>query len=219
MPRLFLALFASLFTLAATSASGAGNSPKSASDGLRLFAQCDASLFNALKERPDLFGTAVEIKNRGTAATIAVGNPLAERSRDQVFRKPLDVDGLRLLAWHDEVSYDFELGAFLYWGFKAEGNIDAVAKKINAYRPTSRKLVDEGNAWAYSEIRNVGDSDDSWRPSATGTPTPKGSVERALMLEVDADGQIYIYCTLQGSVTPPLLQSLRPDLTTAEYPQ
>jgi hypothetical protein len=217
MSRFVPALLASLFVLA----SATGISPASASEAFRLFARCDASLFNALKEKPNLFGTAVEVKKRGKAATIAVENPLAEKGRDQVFRKPLNVDGLRLVAWHDEVSYDFELGGYLYWGFKAEGSLNAVAEKINAILPASRKLIDEGNVWARAEIRTVGDPVDSWRPSDanSGTVTPKGSVERVLMLESDDAGLIYVLCTLQGSITPPLLQSLRPDLTTAEYPE
>lgn len=221
MSRFFPTLLASFCLLAASSASASatGSSPSSASEALRLFARCDASLFNALKENPNLLGTVVEVKKRGQAATIVVENPLAEKGRDQVFSRPLDIDGVRLLAWHDEVSYDVEFGAFLYWGFKAEGSIKTVAEKINAFLPASRKLVDEGNTWARSEIRKVGDPLDSWRPSGTGTLTPKGSVERALMLEVDAAGQVYIYCTLQGSITPPLLQILRPDLTNDEYPQ
>lgn len=168
-----------------------------------------------------MFGASVEVKNRGKAATIAVENPLAEKGRDQVFREPLDVDGLRLLAWHDEVSYDVDLGAFLYWGFKAEGSLKAVAGKINAILPSSGRLVDEGNVWARAEIRMVGDPVDSWRSSGagSGSVTAKGRVERVLVLESGAAGQTNVFCTLQGSVTPPLLQTLRPDLTKAEYPQ
>lgn len=220
MSRFFPTLLASIFVFAASSALAAGNAPASASEALRLFARCDASLFNALKENPNLFGTAVEIKKRGKAATIAVGNPLSEKGRDQIFSKPLDVDGLRLIAWHDEVSYDSELGGFLFWGFKAEGSLKAVAKKINAVLPASGQLVEAGDVWARAEIRTVGDPADSWRPSGagTGTVTAKGSVERVLMLQSDAADQTNVFCTLQGSITPPLLLALRPDLTNAEYP-
>jgi len=221
MSRFILTLFASILLLATFSASAAGSSPASANEALRLFARCDASLFYALKENPNLFGTAVEVKNRGKAATIAVGNPLSEKGRDQVFREPLDVDGLRLIAWRDEVSYDTKLGGFLFWGFKAEGDLKTVAKKINAVLPASGKLVDAGDVWARAEIRMIGDPVDSWRPSraAGGTATSKGSVERVLLLESEAAGQTSVFCTLQGSITPPLLQALRPDLTSAEYPE
>ncbi len=214
-------LLASSLILAAPSVSTAGSPPVSANEALRLFARCDASLFNALKENPNLFGAPVEVKSRGKAATIAVGNPLSDKGRDQVFKAPLDIDGLRLIAWHDEVSYDEELGGFLFWGFKAEGDINAVAKKMNAVLPASGKLVNAGDVWVRAEVRMIGDPADAWRPNraGSGTVTPKGSVERVLMLERDADGQTTVLCTLQGSITPPLLQALRPDLTIAEYPQ
>ncbi len=221
MSRFVPTLLASIFVLASSSALAAGSSPASASEALRLFTRCDASLFNALKENPNLFGTAAEVKKRGEAATIAVGNPLAEKGRDQVFSEPLDVDGLRLIAWHDEVSYDVDFGGFLFWGFKAEGSLKAVAKKINAVLPDPGKLVDAGDVWARAEIRRIGDPADSWRPSGagTGTVTAKGSVERVLLLESDTADQTNVFCTLQGSITPTLLLALRPDLTKAEYPQ
>ncbi|WMD21211.1 hypothetical protein RAS12_02250 [Achromobacter seleniivolatilans] len=221
MSRFVSTLLASIFVFAATSALAADNSPASASEALRLFARCDASLFNALKENPNLFGPAAEVKKRANAATIAVGNPLSEKGRDQVFSEPIDVDGLRLIAWHDEVSYDIDFGGFLFWGFKAEGSLKAVAKKINAVLPASGKLADGGDVWARAEIRRVGDPADSWRPSGleTSTVTPKGSVERVLMLQSDTADQTNVLCTLQGSITPTLLQAMRPDLTNAEYPQ
>lgn len=221
MSKFVLALLASILLLATFSASAAGSPPASANEALRLFARCDASLFNALKKNPNLFGTAAEVKSRGKAATIAVGNPLSEKGRDQVFREPLEIDGLRLVAWHDEVSYDTELGGFLFWGFKAEGDLNVVAKKINAVLPASERLVGADDGWARAEIRMIGDPVDSWRPNraAGGTATPKGSVERVLLLESDAVGQTNVFCTLQGSITPPLLQAQRPDLTSAEYPE
>lgn len=221
MSRFVPMLLASIFVFAGSSAWAAGSSLVSVSEALRMFVRCDASLFNALKENPNLFGTAVKVTKRGKAATIEVGNPLAEKGRDQVFSKPLDVDGLRLIAWHDQVSYHSELGAFLFWGFKAEGSLKAVAKKINAILPTSGKLVDAGNVWTRAEIRMVGDPQDAWLPSGAGTGTvaAKGSVERLLLLDSDADNKTTVYCTLQGSVTSPLLQALRPDLTNAEYPE
>lgn len=212
-------LLASIISLNVSSAS-ATETP-SASSALRLFAQCDASLFKALKENHGLFGSAVEVKNRGNAATIAVTNPLSERGREQAFKEPTEVNELRLIAWRDEVSYDVELGGFLFWGFKAEGNLNTVAKKLNAFLPESQKLVQEGDSWARPEIRMIGDPVDSWRSNraSSGTVTPKGSVERVLLLESGPPGQTNIFCTLQGSITAPLLQALRPDLTSTEYPQ
>lgn len=221
MSRFAVTLLTSIFMLGAGSASAAGSQPASVSEALRLFTKCDASLFNALKENPNLFGQSAEVKSRGKAATIAVANPLSEKGREQTFREPVEVDGLRLIGWRDEVSYDTELGGFLFWGFKAAGDLKTVATKINAVLPAAGKLVDAGDAWARPEIRLIGDPLDSWRPNGAsgGTATPRGSVERVLLLESEAAGQTSIYCTLQGSITAPLLQALRPDLTSTEYPQ
>lgn len=203
------------------SAWAVGPQASSASKALRLFTQCDASLFHALKENRNLFGSVLEVADRGNAATITVRNPLSDKGREQIFKEPIDVDGLRLIAWRDEVSYDVELGGFLFWGFKAEGDLKSVAQKLNAVLPSSRKLVDAGDTWVHPEIRMIGDPVGTWRPNtgSGGTVTPKGSVERVLLLESEAPGQTSIFCTLQGSITAPLLQVLRPDLTSAEYPQ
>ncbi|WP_313369546.1 hypothetical protein [Achromobacter animicus] len=221
MFRLVSTLLASTLLFTTDSASAATISHVSPTEALRLFARCDASLFNALKENPNLLGTGVKVKTRGKAATIAVENPLAEKGRDQVFSEPIIIDGLRLIAWHDEVSYDIDFGGFVFWGFRAEGGLNAVAKKINSVLPTSEKLVDAGNTWARAEIRRIGDPVDSWRPNntGTGTVTANGSVERVLFLESGTANQTNVFCTLQGSVTPALLQVLRPDLTNAEYPR
>jgi len=221
MSKRALIVLSSIISLGAAPAWAEGNQIASASEALRLFTQCDASLFNALKENRNLFGSSVEVKNRGNAATIAVANPLSEKGREQTFKEPTEVNGLRLIAWRDEVSYDVELGGFLFWGFKAEGDLKTVAKKINAVLPESGKLVDAGDSWVRPEIRMIGDPVDAWRPNRAsgGTVTPKGSVERVLLLESEVPGQTSIFCTLQGSITPPLLQALRPDLTNAEYPQ
>lgn len=221
MPKRALIVLSSILSLVAGPARAEGDQIASASEALRLFTQCDASLFIALKENRNLFGSSVEVKNRGKAATIAVANPLAEKGREQTFKAPTEVNGLRLIAWRDEVSYDVELGGFLFWGFTAEGDLKTVAKKINAVLPESGKLVDAGDSWVRPEIRMIGDPVDTWRPNRAsgGIVTPKGSVERVLILESEVPGQTSIFCTLQGSITSALLQALRPDLTSAEYPQ
>ena len=221
MSKRHLIVFFTIISLGSGPTWAESNQIVSASEALRLFTQCDASLFYALKKNLNLFGSSVEVKNRGNAATIAVSNPLSEKGREQIFKEPIEVNGLHLITWRDEVFYDVELGGFLFWGFQAEGDLKTVAQKINAVLPKTRKLIETGESWARAEIRMIGDPMDVWRPNPAsgGTATPKGGVERVLLLESETPGHTSILCTLQGSVTPPLLQALRPDLTSAEYPQ
>lgn len=189
-------------------------------DGLRLFAQCDAALFQMLKKHPDLFGSSIQIESRGNAATVAVPDALSQKGNEQVFKNQLDVAGLRLFAWRNEVAYDVDIGGLLFWGFKIEGSPATVAKKVNAILPEGRKLAPVGPFWARAEKRSIGDPIDVWRSGGnSGVATKKGMVERVLLVEEDGPGTSSLYCSLQGSVTAPLLQKLRPDLLPSEYPQ
>ncbi len=189
-------------------------------EGLRLFGQCDASLFQMLKKHPDLFGASVQVESRGEVATIAVPNTLSEKGHEQTFKPPVVAAGIRLLAWHNEVSYDVDIGALLFWGFKVEGDPATIAKRVNTVLPAGRKLASLGTFWARAEKRAIGDPIDAWRPGGeSGVATQKGIVERVLMIEQDTPGTSSLYCSLQGSVTAPLLQILRPDLQPREYPQ
>jgi hypothetical protein len=218
--RAFAILLSILAVNSTFSATPDASTPASETEALRLFAQCDASLFHALKKRPDMLGPSVRVANRGTAASIIVPDPLSQKGNEQLFSAPLQVNGLSLTAWHNEIMYDVNIGGFLYWGFKLEGDPKQVAIKLNALLPDSRKLVQVGELWARSEVRVIGDPIDTWHSGGTsGVVTAKGSVERVLMVEGESPSVTTLYCSLQGSITAPLLQSLRPDLLPSEYPQ
>ncbi|SFN61925.1 hypothetical protein SAMN05660284_01915 [Formivibrio citricus] len=209
--------------LVANSALSAGQETppqNSGTEALRHFAQCDASFFNTLKKHPNTFGPSVHVANRGSAATIVVANPLSKKGNEQYFSHPPQINDLRLVAWHNEVSYDVDMGGFLYWGFKVDGDPTSVAKKINSLLPDTRKLVHTGKEWVRSEVRSIGDAIDTWHAGGiSGTVTPRGSVERALIVEGESPSVTTVYCSIQGSITAPLLKRLRPDLLSSEYPQ
>jgi hypothetical protein len=189
-------------------------------EALSLFAQCDASFFNALKKQPDMLGSEVKIQNRGSSATITVNDPLSEKGSEQHFKSPVVINGLRLIAWHNNIEYNVTMGGFLFWGFKVNGDPDAVAKTINAMLPDSRKVTKSGPGWARGEIHNIGDPFDVWHPGgAGGTVAAKGTVERVLLIEQESPLETNVYCSLQGSITAPLLQQSRPDILTSEYPK
>ena len=192
----------------------------SKTEAFRLFTQCDESLFNALKKTPGMFGPSVRVENRGAATTISVPDPFSQSGNEQTFPAALQIAGLSVFAWHNELQYDVTLGGFLYWGFKINGEPKQVASKINALLPESRKLTRAGDLWVRSEMRLIGDPVGTWRPGGqSGTVTAKGSVERVLLVEEESPSVTTVYCSMQGSITAPLLQTIRPDLLPSEYPQ
>lgn len=189
-------------------------------DVLRQFALCDSSLFFTLKKHPNLLGPTVQIDNRGDVATIAVPDPLSDKGNSQVFKSPINIDGLQILSWHNEISYDVDIGGILFWGFKIGNDPATVAKKLNALLPSDRKLLRLGSEWARPEMRSIGDPIDNWRTGGqSGTVAEKGTIERVLLIEAESPGKSSLYCSLQGSLTAPLLKYLRPDMLPSEFPQ
>jgi hypothetical protein len=209
------------FTAMSFSAGAADTAPASpapdldaAKTALTAFAQCDASFFTLLGQKPQLFGSGVEVAMNGTVAAPTVADPRSEKGHRQSFARPIDVAGLRLLAWRNEVSYDATIGAFLWWGFDVEGTPDKAADALNRLLQPSERVVKTGAEWARAENRRIGDPIDAWRRGGqSGSVTQKGTVERVLLIEADeAPGRTKVSCALQGSVTPPLLERVRPDL-------
>ena len=208
-------------TAAGTSTANLAPDMEDAKAALIAFAQCDSSFFKLLGKTPRLLGPGVEVVMNDDAASPKVADPLSEKGHDQAFAKPINVAGLRLTGWHNEVSYDATAGAFIWWGFDVEGGTDATATAINRLlQPAQRVLKIQGSDWARSENRRIGDPIDEWRRGGeNGTVTARGTVERALTIESDErTGRTKLYCTLQGSVTPPLLDRVRPDLPASLHP-
>lgn len=209
------------FTAMSFSAGAAGTTPANLAPDLDAtktafiaFTQCDASFFTLLGQKPQLFGSGVEVTMNGAVAAPTVADPRAQKGQRQSFARPIDVAGLRLIAWRNEVSYDATMGAFLWWGFDVEGTPDTAADALNRLLPPAQRVVKMGDEWARAESRRIGDPIDAWRRGGqSGSVTQKGTVERVLLIEADeAPGRTKVSCALQGSVTPPLLERVRPDL-------
>lgn len=194
--------------------------PDSAKAALVAFMQCDQSFFARLSANPQSFGPAVAVSATGGVASPTVPDPLSEQGQVQTFRQPVEVDGLKLMAYRNEVSYDDTMGAFVWWGFDVEGSETSVAKVVNQLLNPEQRLVKTNGYWARGEYRQVSDPLDAWQRGGqgSGTVTAKGSVERVLLIEKhETKGRVKLYCTLQGSVTSPLLQLLRPDLPASAH--
>ncbi len=188
---------------------------------LIAFTQCDQSFFASLAAKPQSFGPGVAISTVGDVASPTVADPLSERGRVQEFERPIPVAGLKLVAYRNEVSYDATMGAFLWWGFDVEGSDVSVVKAVNQMLKPEERMTKDGEAWGRREYRRIGDPLGTWRRGGqgNGVVAEKGTVERVLTLEAhEVKGRVKLYCTLQGSVTAPLLQLSRPDLPVSAQP-
>lgn len=185
-------------------------------DAMQKFARCDASFFASLASDPNPFGSAIELTRKGTHATPKIRNPWAAVRHDgiQVFAQPIEVGGLRLLAWREDAASVPRLGTFIRWGFEVEGTPERVAVRLNRLLPLHLKLSRRDEAWTRGEARNNRDPANEWKLPAMPLgvlPKRPNTVDRVLAAERSEEpGRTRLYCTLQGDVTPDLLRSLRP---------
>lgn len=194
---------------------------EAAKAALIAFTRCDQSFFTSLAAKPQSFGPSVAVSTVGDVASPTVADPLSEKGRVQEFEKPVPVAGLKLIAYRNEVSYDAVMGAFLWWGFDVEGSDVSVVKAVNQMLKPDERMTKDGESWGRREYRRVGDQLGTWRRGGqgNGVVAEKGTVERVLSLEAhEVKGRVKLYCTLQGSVTAPLLQLARPDLPMSAQP-
>jgi hypothetical protein len=199
----------------AATAFAADVDPLRAVDAIRAFARCDYSFFVALASEPSPFGSAIELQHLGAIATPTVRNPRVEADRVQRFIEPVDVEGLRLYAWRNEISFNPGSGSSYWWGFDIAGHPNQIVPAINRLLPPDLQVIFNGGEWWRGEARGANDPLNQWPLPATsyGVAPRPGTVERVLVVGAGKQpGSTRFYCTLQGAVTPELLSRIRPDL-------
>ncbi|OBZ22456.1 hypothetical protein BS643_17855 [Pseudomonas protegens] len=183
------------------------------------FSRCDAQFFQNLNTARLPTGT-LSLARYGAVSAPKVMNPLQEGGRYQTFEQPLLVNGVRLVGYYNEAQSLKSVGNLLFWGFVAEGQPKDVAAALKPLLVDNSRLKADRSAMSRVEIRRVGDPIDQWRTEGLaggGVATPFGYVERILSIDIGTThapiaGRTTIFCSLQGTVTAPLLQVYRPDL-------
>lgn len=95
-----------------------------------------------------------------------------------------------------------------------------MAARLKPLVANNSRFTERRTAFSRVEIRRVGDPINQWRTeglTGPGVATPFGFIERVFTVDkgdtaLPIDGRTTIFCSLQGTVTPPLLQVYRPDL-------
>ncbi|AZF28498.1 hypothetical protein [Pseudomonas sp. R2-60-08W] len=186
---------------------------------LTEFSRCDARFFESLSNAR-LPANTVRLSQYGSVKAPTILNPLQEGGTYQQFDTPLIVNGVRMVGYYNQAQTMKDVGNFLFWGFVADGSPQEVAAKLKPLIVDNTRFVSQGKAITRAEIRRVGDPIGQWRTeglTGPGVATPFGFVDRVLMVDTgDASpplaGRTTVFCSLQGTVTAPLLQVYRPDL-------
>lgn len=186
---------------------------------LTEFSRCDARFFESLRDAHLPPGT-LRLSDYGSVKAPTIMSPLQEGGTYQAFETPLMVNGVPMVGYYNQAETIKDVGNFLFWGFVATGSPQEVATKLKPLIVDNARFVSQGKAITRAEIRRVGDPMGQWRTeglTGPGVATPFGFVDRVLMVDtgeaaLPLAGRTTVFCSLQGTVTAPLLQVYRPDL-------
>ena len=218
---MFRSVFSGVALLAVTAACNAAQTQvvTTPEQLLTELSRCDAHFFESLRDAR-LPADTLRLSQYGSVKAPTILNPLQEGGTYQRFEKPLIVNGVPMIGYYNQAQTMNNVGNFLFWGFVADGPPQEVAEKLKPLIVDNTRFISEGKAIARAEIRRVGDPIGQWRTqglTGPGVATPFGFVDRVLMVDKgDATppltGHTTVFCSLQGTVTAPLLQVYRPDL-------
>lgn len=184
---------------------------------IRQFSSCDARFFRAIKQYASSLKGTGPLTFKGDIAFWKVPDRNVEEKSVILFSTPI-IGKLTLIGYSDDIFDLKSSGMYYTWGFLAKGSLESIAEAIRPLIEDGARLRKEGDAYARSEIRYLADVDGKWQMDdtlASGTVPKAGTVERVLVLDDVNDtypGVTRISCSLQGSVTPSLLATERPDI-------
>ncbi|WP_152606557.1 hypothetical protein [Aquabacterium sp. NJ1] len=194
----------------------AGNAPEPDSL-LAELSRCDGHFFASLHRRAsELSGNPYLAKGTGFAYFKVVDRTVPEQSVRH-FNAPLPTERLDVVGYFDAHMSLSADDAFLAWGFLLRAPAQEVAKATQHLIWDKERLLQDGQLYTRTELWDPAQPANGWQKVATpgGTESPPDSVERVLRIEADEkDPSLTRFgCVLQGTVTPEMLKSLRPDIS------
>ena len=178
---------------------------------------CSPSFFKYIKDHQNQLSLYAPIQAKGEFAHFQVKNRTASDpdSHDPqvLFTQTLDIDGLKIVGYIDEVVDLSMLKAGFYhsWGFLINNSADAVAKRLNNVslsQPNTGLYIGNPQIIRATKSSIVWDKNNM---ALSGTVPGINTAEKLLMIE-KTQQYTRLVCSIQGSVTPMLLKQERPDL-------
>jgi len=189
----------------------------SSDDLIQQLSSCDAKFFRAIKGNDSNLRSVAPLAYRGDIAFWKVSDRKIDEKSVVMFSAPID-GKIKLIGYTDDIVDLESMGMYYSWGFLASGSPESIAKAIKPIIEDGARLRKDGEGYVRSEIRNTANASSTWEKNnnlAGGSIPKKGTVERVFLLEDGGDkypGVTRIICSLQGSVTPQLLATERPDI-------
>jgi hypothetical protein len=178
--------------------------------------RCDRTFFETLKRERDTFAAVLRFSNAPTVAFFRVPDRSDPERSLLRFSAPIKVGAVEVVGYFDEVMGFGHDGLALSWGFLVAAPIADVVSATEPHIWDVKRLRKDNTVHVRSEIWDHSKAANGWVSAiAVADKAPAvGTVERVLLIEPFGDNKSLTRfgCSLQGSVTPEMLRSERPDL-------
>lgn len=175
--------------------------------------RCDASFFKHLLSRQKDLAPQGPVQLRGAVGTFKVPNVAHPTDSKVFFGSPLQLHGLELIGYFDEVT-PIPGGVAVSWGFLVASTVAEAAAKLKDAIWDATRLRTGERYFVRSEIWRHSNKAAGWSKEASEPGPPKpGTVERVFMIEPYKGETAYVRvgCSLQGEVSSEMMAELRPD--------
>jgi len=176
---------------------------------------CQKGFFDAVEAKHDALSKIATVqRHAGGTAFIEVTGRAKEDASFVRFSAPYQDADVPLIGYFDEVRDIGTLGKYYSWGFVVQGKVDDIAKQATPRLAEAKRVRAAEGVYVRSDLWRNGHWQDDDQLAGNTAPAP-GTVERVLLIEdagPEFSGAVRIGCSLQGSVTPAMLATERPDI-------
>jgi hypothetical protein len=182
---------------------------------IKELSRCDRTFFDKLGDSKAQLEKLAPMRSLGASASFKVPAPEHRTNSRVMFAAPVEVEGVRVVGYFDEVLDIPNGGSSYSWGYLMAGTVQAAASSLHKLVWDPMRLRKDGPIYVRSEIWSHDKPEAGWTRATTESGVPqRGTVERVLLIE-PYDGEtafIRFGCSIQGNITEPLLRAIRPDL-------
>jgi hypothetical protein len=190
-------------------------------EALQTFTECNGEFFYSIKNNKGSISKIAPLTENEKSASFAVENRAISGKNAANFSNSVDVFGLHLLGYFDEVTSITPKEQYYYWGFFVAESPDVVRTRLENYIKNHERLRKEEGAFARLEMHDG----KSWvaieSPQQFSGKTPGSYVERVFLIEKSDNDRFpgtRLSCSIQGPVTDIAIADSRPDLPSKDYP-
>jgi hypothetical protein len=182
---------------------------------VRELSRCDASVFRTIGANRQSMQAYGPLRSRDAGASFVVPDRTDPDKSKVLFKSPMKVGALNIVGFFDEVQRIPD-GFMISWGLLVASTVERTALALRSQIWESDRLRKDDQIFVRSEVWSHARPELGWAKILTeaGVPRP-GTVERVLLIE-PYEGEtkfVRLGCSYQGTVTPEMIETARPDLS------